>query len=361
MRLSYVRPLLRLCPKSSPPQQLQKKFYGSLSQCISASSFRRQNQAQQSWCSTIPCQSFHSSSVQQGEVVQFNLADIGEGIAQVHVTEWYVEVGDKVNQFDQICEVKSDKASVTITSRYQGTVTKLYYEVDEEANVGSPIVDIELETGEEDTSRFVSEPEPILEEAVSATQQTLPPPPPPPPSSATTIPAEDRTPPTSASPPADAMFDTSSRVVPATPAVRKIAKENKVNLADVTATGSGGRVLKEDILNFIAERKQSKTPTASPSVASIPAVRPQVSAPVPMAEDRVEPIKGIRKAMVQSMIASLEVPTAVYCDEVNMTELIKLRKSLNKQSGDVKLTFMPFFCEGGILGDPSTPYCEQSN
>lgn len=56
----------------------------------------------------------------------------------------FVSEGDKVAQFDNICEVQSDKASVTITSRYDGTVSKLHYQVDETAYVGKPLIDIEV-------------------------------------------------------------------------------------------------------------------------------------------------------------------------------------------------------------------------
>lgn len=61
------------------------------------------------------------------------------------VKEWFVNVGDKVSQFDNICEVQSDKASVTITSRYDGVITKLHYQIDDIAFVGKPLIDVETD------------------------------------------------------------------------------------------------------------------------------------------------------------------------------------------------------------------------
>ena len=76
--------------------------------------------------------------------IPFLLADIGEGIAEVELLQWYVNVGDTVAQFDRICEVQSDKATVEITSRYDGVITSLNGAVGDMVAVGSPLLHLRV-------------------------------------------------------------------------------------------------------------------------------------------------------------------------------------------------------------------------
>ena len=75
----------------------------------------------------------------------FKLADIGEGISEVEITEWFVKEGDKVEEFDRLCEVQSDKATVEITSPHECTIESLAYAVGDMAKVGTPLLHMILE------------------------------------------------------------------------------------------------------------------------------------------------------------------------------------------------------------------------
>ena len=63
-------------------------------------------------------------------------------MAEVEIIQWFVKVGDRIQAFDRVCEVQSDKATVEISSRYDGEVVKVYTEVGGIANVGQPLIDI---------------------------------------------------------------------------------------------------------------------------------------------------------------------------------------------------------------------------
>ncbi|KAJ1966340.1 hypothetical protein IWQ62_002447 [Dispira parvispora] len=255
------------------------------------------------------------------KVIPFNLADIGEGITECEIIQWFVKPGDSIAQFDKICEVQSDKASVEITSRYDGTVSKLHYEAGEMANVGKPLVDIEV--GGESDSVAESPKTPSDTVAASATPQPAP-----------TQPAEVK----------PFSLSSSGQEILTIPAVRRLAKENSVDLTKVTGTGKAGRITKEDVLRYMAGKQEQ------------PAVTPQSTASVsvvaPVSQDEEKPLTAMQKAMFKSMTASLAIPHFGFSDEFEMDACMVQRQSLNQwlasqgtESGFAisKVSYMPFF------------------
>uniref|UniRef100_A0A1I7YGF7 Dihydrolipoamide acetyltransferase component of pyruvate dehydrogenase complex n=1 Tax=Steinernema glaseri TaxID=37863 RepID=A0A1I7YGF7_9BILA len=274
-----------------------------------------------------------TTSIAYGSLVPFKLSDIGEGIAEVQVKEWHVKVGDRVNQFDNICEVQSDKAAVSITSRYDGVIKKLYYNVDDVAKVGQPLIDIELD---ED-----------LEGASTGDQD----------SQASEAP---KTPAISSSTPTGASVQQNHTKKLATPAVRRIAMENKVNISHVTGSGKDGRVLKEDVMRFLGQITTAPSDTSyTPHAASTPSAKWQPSA---LKEDQIVPVRGYTRAMVKSMSEALKIPHFGYNDEINVDSLVILRnqlKHVGKERG-VKMSYMPMFIKAASLALTKFPMLNAS-
>ncbi|XP_077463418.1 lipoamide acyltransferase component of branched-chain alpha-keto acid dehydrogenase complex, mitochondrial [Stigmatopora argus] len=263
----------------------------------------------------------HASAARRGPVVQFKLSDIGEGITEVTVKEWYVKEGDKVSQFDSICEVQSDKASVTITSRYDGVIGKLYYRADDVALVGKPLVDIDTEPA----SDAIQEEDVVETPAMAREEHTH--------------------------------QEIKGLKTQATPAVRRLAMENNIKLSEVVGSGKDGRILKEDILNFLAKQTGAILPPSpfreTASADPPPAARPMPPPPprVPAGRDSVEPLKGFQKAMAKSMTAALAIPHLGLCDEVDLGRLVELRSELapEARAQGLKLSYMPFFIKAASL------------
>ncbi|KAF4021555.1 hypothetical protein G4228_013660 [Cervus hanglu yarkandensis] len=262
-----------------------------------------------------PHQWLRTTAALQGQIVQFKLSDIGEGIREVTVKEWFVKEGDTVSQFDSICEVQSDKASVTITSRYDGVIKKLYYNLDDTAYVGKPLVDIETEALKDSEEDVVETP------AVSHDEHTH--------------------------------QEIKGQKTLATPAVRRLAMENNIKLSEVIGSGKDGRILKEDILNYLEKQTGAILPPSPKAEIMPPPPKPKDrTIPIPISKppvftgkDRTEPVKGFHKAMVKTMSAALKIPHFGYCDEVDLTELVKLREELKPIAfaRGIKLSYMPFF------------------
>ena len=134
----------------------------------------------------------------------------------------------------------------------------------------------------------------------------------------------------------------------ATPAVRRIARENNIDLNVVPSTGKDGRVLKHDILNFIEGGMKPKTSTISDVPVAAP---PSINKTSYQLEDREVPIRGIKKIMVKSMTAACQVPHFGYCDELLINELKTLREQLKPVAAEknVKLSFLPFIIKAASL------------
>ncbi|KAF8534767.1 2-oxoacid dehydrogenases acyltransferase-domain-containing protein [Trichophaea hybrida] len=257
----------------------------------------------------------------------FLLADIGEGIRECEVIQWFVESDARVEQFDKLCEVQSDKASVEITSRYDGVIKKLHYQAGEMAIVGKPLVDIDLDAevmndpqlGEPPTGASSSLSS-VFVGSVSASKPA-PPLPPPLPSAAAV----------------------SKHGSLATPAVRRISRELGVNIANVIGTGKGGRILKEDIVRFSETGNAAATTEAPP-----PAPLQRFTIP---GQEELVPLTPIQHRMFKVMTQSLSIPHFLYSDEVILDPLIRVKSTLNKtltqpsstSSPVSKLTYMPFF------------------
>jgi 2-oxoisovalerate dehydrogenase E2 component (dihydrolipoyl transacylase) len=251
-----------------------------------------------------PQRQFHRTRVEQAHV-GFKLADIGEGIAEVEIMQWFVKPGDKIAQFDKVCEVQSDKATVEITSRYDGVVVTLEHEVGGMAKVGENLVVIDSE------------------EVVEQTDEVKAP---------VTQPADAPAPTASATAPAAARA--AGGKVLTSPAVRRIARENGLDLGLVTATGPGGRTLKADVLAHLAGGAAAAS-TPQPHAAA---------APIAIGEDVEVEIKGLQRIMVKSMTQAAKVPHFLYCDEVELDNLIQVRTMLKPQAekSGVKLSYFPF-------------------
>ncbi|MCJ1483712.1 hypothetical protein MMC06_003880 [Schaereria dolodes] len=196
-------------------------------------------------------------------VKPFILADIGEGIKEVQIIQWFVQPEARVEQFDKLCEVQSDKAATEITSRFDGVIKKLYYEPEDMAQVGKPLCDIDIQgdISPEDEALIT----PLAEQAgtLSDAQQ---------PQKAVEVESQEAEQLTRG-----AQEKKSKTILPfgkhgslATPAVRGLLRELDVKIEEVAGTGRDGRVLKEDVYKFAAARDSQPQSPSEESLGAVP-------------------------------------------------------------------------------------------
>mmetsp|Transcript_5983 Transcript_5983/g.8705 ORF Transcript_5983/g.8705 Transcript_5983/m.8705 type:complete len:560 (-) Transcript_5983:73-1752(-) len=283
----------------------------------------------------------------------FLLADIGEGISEVELLQWYVNPGDTVSQFDRICEVQSDKATVEITSRFDGIVERLCGNVGEMMFVGKPLLYIAVDgVANVSGGGGGAQQQHVANESVDEIKQQA--------MLHDTVDENDRlhTPISND----ESIYSNENLTmkgegsgivtkVLSSPAVRKMSKDYDIDLGAVMGTGPAGRVLKADMLKAISAKDSTAKQSGSTTITS------QVSSASPLGasqreEDTVVPIRGYNRLMVKSMTTSLQVPHMVYADEININALTEVRDTLRplaKEMGIPKLTYLPFFMKASSL------------
>ena len=328
------------------------------------------------YCPPLFYRQFHATN-RLDIVKPFLLADIGEGITECQLIQWFVQPGARVEQFDKICEVQSDKASVEITSPFDGVIKKLYYEPDDMAITGKPLVDIDIESeiSAEDEAKLaggaeegggkdeggeqqakqqeskieVSEEEDTAQTVASESAQGEAPETPPPSTSTPTFTSTTTSTSTSTSAPPKGDKGTL-----ATPAVRRLTKEHNVNVADVEGTGKDGRVLKEDVNRHVSQQgQQQQQPQPAPSTPTLAAA---------IREDRKVPLTPVQNQMFKTMTKALNIPHFLYTCAADMTATTDIRKRLNAKarSPEEKLTTLPFILKALSLALQHHPLLNSS-
>lgn len=265
---------------------------------------------------SIRVRSFHQSLHQYGAIKPFLLADIGEGITECEIVQWFVKPGQTVAEFDRICEVQSDKASVEISSRYAGNIVKVHYGQNEVAKVGSPLVDIETEDDEGDTTSSTNT-------GSSATTSEVP----------ISIPAATT---------GQAHYISGWK----TPAVHRLLQEYGLDITSIAGSGKSGRVLKGDVLSFIKKNSLTKKVHKVEEVVKESAPVPDISGK----NDTFVPLNAIQKAMFKTMTKSLSIPQLGYKDEIELNATSEYREALNAYIASnpdkypfKKISYLPIF------------------
>ena len=270
----------------------------------------------------------------------FTLPDIGEGIHEGEIVKWHIKPGDQVEEDQTIVEVQNDKAVVEIPSPVNGVVKEISVSEGTVAVVGDSLVTFEV-AGEGNQST-VSPAEKVEEMGGISTDEKH----------AMAAPAEEAPTPTNIL--ATQQESVDKTLVLATPSIRRLAREQGVDLTRIKGTGQNGRITREDVLNFNKQAvEQGAAPTAT-ETASNPTARPQaIPAVTDFGQGLVEtvPLKGIRKVIAEAMVRSkYTAPHVTLIDEVEVGKLVDFRKRIKPmmEQKQIKVTYLPFIVKAVV-------------
>src|SRR5580700_608488 len=295
------------------------------------------------------------------------MPQMGESIFEGTITKWLKQPGDKVQRDEPLFEISTDKVDAEIPAPASGTLQEIKVAAGNTVQVNTVVGVI----GDGDGA---TAPAPAKAQAAVAAA----------PAQAAQPPSREEPKPPAAAAPAPAAQQTEAEPengdqgrVRSSPLVRKIAKDNNVDLARVPGTGLGGRITKDDIEAFISKHAGGTAAPAPAAAGPTPAApAPSYEAPsAPAVTTPLQPVGGVtpgelvpmstmRKKIAEHMLMSKRTSAHVHgVFEVDVTRIVKLREKMKgkfEQATGSKLTFTPFFARAVVHGIRKWPIINSS-
>ncbi len=265
---------------------------------------------------------------------------LGESVAEGTVGRWLKKEGDSVELDEPLVEIITDKITQEMPSPIAGRLLKISVQQDQTVKVGAEIAQIE-ETAAAQPSAPARASEPAAAVAHAATTSA----------------AQPAAPPSAAASRPAAVNGQRQRI---SPLARRMAEEYQLDLEAIHGTGEGGRVRKDDIVSFLAQREQAPAAlaaAASPASSMAPAAP---AAPyTPGADEEVVPVSPIRRAIAEHMVRSKHTSphatTMVEVDVTNIARWIERNKDAFRQREGYGITFVPFVMKATVEALKETP------
>jgi pyruvate dehydrogenase E2 component (dihydrolipoamide acetyltransferase) len=266
------------------------------------------------------------------------MPQMGESIFEGTITKWLKKPGDKVQRDEPLFEISTDKVDAEIPAPASGVLQDIKVAEGATVQVNTVVGTISADGEGVAAKPAAPPPAPRKESTPSKPAPAAEP-------NATVAPAP-------AQPVQAQASHEEEDHARSSPLVRKIAREHNISLAQISGTGLGGRITKQDITAFLEKSSAAPVPTASAVPPAPP--KPDRSSPAPPSiPGDLVPMNNMRKIIAQRMIESRRTSAHVHCMfEVDLTRIVQLRnknKSGFEKRHGARLTFMPFFCRAAII------------
>ena len=280
------------------------------------------------------------------------MPQMGESITEGTITKWLKKVGDDVQRDEPLFEISTDKVDAEIPSPMAGKLTEI--KVAEGATVGIGTVVAVIGGGgsasgadagaTQADGTVAKDATPFVETRTESAEQ------------AEGVPGGQAQ--VAATSGGGSMEAGQQGRIRSSPLVRKIAKDNNLDLSTISGTGAGGRITKDDALGALSQPAKTAPPVAAPPVgtatapASAPAAKAAAAPATPSTPGELVPMTKMRAIIAQRMVESKRTSAHVHTVfKVDMTRIVKLRekeKSKYEQRNGVKLTYMPFIARAAV-------------